>query len=143
MGEPNRSSHKLLSQNLSRHTYGVEKQSVTFFVKQFILRLFLSNVNCPLGISPYVFFVSPQKHKNLLDVFIQLFWKLVFHIRCLFFNLLMTCRAKVQAKGSHVTSVSRYAVALMPKEICFKVHFHHVCLAAHQIVFLSLWNVCS
>lgn len=60
-----------------------------------------------------------------------------------FFYLLMTCRAKVQAKWFHVTSVSRYAVALMPKEICFKVHFHRVCLAAHQIVFLSLWNVCS
>jgi len=48
-----KSSQAFRTKCLQTYVCGLEMNNVSFFVKQFILRLFLWNVNCPLWISVY------------------------------------------------------------------------------------------
>lgn len=132
-----RSSQAFRTKCVQTHVRRLEKQSVSFFVKQFILRLFLWNVNQPML---NVFFALPRMQKWIHhdSQLSPLFYKTAHSTKQSFttdaifcVTSAMTCHDKVQAKRfQSELSVQVCSRLLTPKEICFKVHFHHMCLKA-------------
>lgn len=117
-----KSSQAFKTKCVQTYVCGLEIRSVSFFVKQFILRLFLWNVNCALWISVYFLCCHGciRAYAITPSCFLSVFLKAVhstkqsFTSDAIFYvTSAMTCHAKVQAKWFSVSSVSRYAVAYL------------------------------